>query len=65
MTALPAEGAIIEFYRGRSRAERDAMAARLLALDDPRYHGSITVHYADGVARKIEDKRVRNLLDKL
>jgi len=41
--------------------ELEAFAAKLLIVNQTNFHGSKTIHYASGVARKVEDKIVRDI----
>ena len=41
--------------------ERERIAAALLVISRPKFHGSITIHYADGKGRKMVDNVTRDL----
>jgi len=53
--------ALIEKLKEWPQRERDQLAAALLILEQKGFHGSKTIHYADGRAKTIVDTVKRDL----
>ena len=46
---------------GKTDAPRPSLAEKLKALEESRFHGNVTIHFANGKPKKIEYKTVEDL----
>lgn len=52
---------LLEKLKAWTPAELERFACKLLVLAQPGFHGSKTIHYADGKAKKLIDNVTRDL----
>lgn len=52
---------LLSYFRAMPPDVREKYAAQLMVLDNPKFHGSKTIHYADGNAKKIVDTVTKDI----
>lgn len=57
----PHKETVMEKLKSWTPMEIERFAAKLLVLNREGFHGSLTIHFAAGIPRKVEEKMTRDI----